>query len=119
MRNLNWLDKYRRTDKELEIAGCKGDEGNGVFEIRIGAKWFYVIATNGGGWEHVSVSPSSGKGIPTWNDMYAIKKLFFDDEETVVQYHPKKGDYVNIYNKCLHLWRPINQEMPMPPKGVM
>lgn len=45
MRNLNWLDKYRRTDKELEIAGCTGDEGNGVFEIRIGAKWFYVIAT--------------------------------------------------------------------------
>lgn len=30
MRNLNWLDKYRRTDKELEIAGCTGDEGNGV-----------------------------------------------------------------------------------------
>lgn len=115
MKDLNTLNAFRKVAKEVEIAGCKGDSGNGVFEVRVGAKWFWVIASNGGGWEHVSVSPVSGNGVPTWKDMCAIKEMFFEDEEEVMQIHPKKSEYVNLHKNCLHLWRPIDVEMPTPP----
>ena len=38
------------------------------------------------------------------------------EDETVVQYHPPKSDYVNNHPYCLHLWRPHSQEIPRPPK---
>ena len=95
MKDLNTLNAFRKVAKEIEFAGCKGDSGNGVFEVRVGAKWFWVIASNGGGWEHVSVSPVSGTSIPTWKDMCAIKDMFFEDEEEVIQIHPKKSEYMN------------------------
>ena len=71
-----------------------------------------------GGWEHVSVSPCSQKRktCPTWEEMCAIKNMFFENDEAVVQYHPPKSDYVNNHPYCLHLWRPTNQEIPRPPK---
>lgn len=75
-----------------------------------------VIASWGGGWEHVSVSPKKDYNIPTWVDMCFLKDLFFKDDEVVIQIHPKKEDYVNIKNNCLHLWRPINEVVPTPPK---
>lgn len=39
----------------------------------------------------------------------------FNENETVVQYHPAKSDYVNNMPNCLHLWRPQDQPMPVPP----
>lgn len=57
-----------------------------------------------GKWEHVSFSPYSGKN-PRWNAMCELKDIFFDDEETVVQMHPRKSQYVSIKDNCLHLWR--------------
>ena len=57
-----------------------------------------------GVWEHVSFSPYSGK-TPRWDAMCQLKDIFFDDEEVVVQLHPKKSEYVNIKDNCLHLWR--------------
>ena len=48
-----------------------------------------------------------------------MKDLFFDDEETVIQYHPKKSQYVNQHPYCLHLWRPFNADVPLPPKELV
>ena len=70
------------------------------------------IASDGLGWEHVSVSLV--KRCPTWEEMSFIKGLFWDDEDLVVQYHPPRSEYVNNYPFCLHLWRPTDAEMPMP-----
>ena len=70
-----------------------------------------VFGFNEGGWEHVSVSPYGGK-MPTWDDMCTIKDIFWEDEEAVIQIHPKKSEYVNIVDNCLHLWR--NKEMELP-----
>ena len=47
--------------------------------------------------------------------MSKIKDLFFEENETVIQFHPKKSEYVNISNNCLHLWKPINKEIELPP----
>ena len=117
MRDLNTLNKYRQYKRELQGYGCNGDGGNGIFKVYVGGKSFYVIASNGGGWEHVSVTPHNIKRqtCPTWEEMCAIKDMFFKDDETVVQYHPPKSDYVNNHPCCLHLWRPLGKEVPRPP----
>lgn len=116
MKDLSCLEKYRLREKERECYGCNGDSSNGVFKVFVNGKSFFCIASNGGGWEHISVSMPSQKRCPTWEEMCAIKDIFFDAEETVVQYHPKKSEYVNIHQCCLHLWKPTNGEIPTPPK---
>jgi hypothetical protein len=65
------------------------------------------------GWEHVSVS--TRRRAPNWQEMCFIKALFWDEEEVVVQFHPKKSEYVNFAKTCLHLWRPLNAHIPTPP----
>ena len=70
------------------------------------------------GWEHVSVSMMHvelGEMLPEWNTMKFVKELFWDDEETVLQFHPKKSEYVNVHDGVLHLWKPP-YEVALPPK---
>jgi hypothetical protein len=45
-----------------------------------------VIASDGAGWEHVSVSLKVR--LPTWTEMSYVKDLFWGEEETVLQLHP-------------------------------
>ena len=66
------------------------------------------------GWEHASVS--RGDRCPTWEEMCFVKDLFWDSEDVVMQFHPKKSEYVNLAKTCLHLWRPIGIEFPTPDK---
>ncbi|SRR5260370_9467 len=77
-----------------------------------------ALRTNG--WEHVSASARFGRdykdpSIPTWAEMCYVKDLFWDDEDVVVQFHPRKSEYVNEQPHTLHLWRPIHVELPVPP----
>lgn len=113
MKDLATLERYRMTDFEICYYGMRGDSGNGAFKVFVDGVSFMVIATNGGGWEHVSVSRKNR--CPTWEEMCAIKDMFFKPEECVVQYHPPKSDYVNRHPYCLHLWRPLHEKIPMPP----
>lgn len=66
-------------------------------------------------WEHVSVSCADR--CPTWDEMCAVKDLFWTGEETVVQFHPRKSRYKNHHEFCLHLWRRIDGDalFPLPP----
>lgn len=91
---------------------------NGAFEIPLSLRTkAFVIASDGGGWEHVSVHVvSEGKErTPSWAEMCKIKDMFWDEMETVVQYHPKRSDYVNQHKHCLHLWKKIGEEIELPP----
>jgi len=96
----------------------KSDESkgnNGAFQFNLGdRKLFRVIASDGMGWEHVSVSHPHR--CPIWNEMAMVKDIFWDEDDCVIQYHPPKTDYVNNHQFCLHLWRPIGVEIPRPPK---
>ena len=65
------------------------------------------------GWEHVSVS--TRRRVPNWEEMCFVKNAFWLPNECVMQLHPPEADYVNIHPNCLHLWRPLNTEIPMPP----
>lgn len=68
-------------------------------------------------WEHVSVSlPERAERCPTWEEMCWVKNLFWTEDEVVMQLHPAKADYVNTHAGCLHLWRPVGAEIPLPPR---
>lgn len=110
MKNLNALNHYR-----TEYRGDLGNEHSGAFVVYIGGKSFFVVASTGGGWDHVSVSPKNLKRCPTWEEMCEIKKMFFKPDEMVIEYHPASADYVNIHPYCLHLWRPQRETVPAPP----
>lgn len=72
-----------------------------------------VIASDGLGWNHVSVSLPDR--TPTWMEMCKVTALFWDDEDTVMQLHPPRSEWVNNHSYCLHLWQPIGIEIPRPP----
>ena len=65
------------------------------------------------GWEHVSVSIAGRP--PNWQEMSWVKDQFWQDSETVLQFHPKKSEYVNCHPNCLHLWRNVGLDHPLPP----
>jgi hypothetical protein len=64
-------------------------------------------------WEHVSVSTK--RRIPNWIEMSFAKDLFWEPEDCVVQFHPPRSAYVNNHPRCLHLWRYLGGDFPMPP----
>lgn len=104
-------DKYRVNHPMLGL----GDATNGFFVVPLKhGQTVMVQASNGLGWEHVSVSRKDR--CPTWEEMCQVKTMFWDEDDCVVQYHPPKSDYVNLHKNCLHMWRPIGVEMPRPPK---
>lgn len=72
-----------------------------------------VIATNGKGWDHVSVSLANR--CPRWSEMEHVKRLFFRDDETAMQLHVPSDDHISYHPYCLHLWRPHGAEIPRPP----
>lgn len=115
-------EKYRFTLAGHALSTTEEAGNNGVFLIpagvlrpgrsmkKAGAR---VIASDGLGWEHVSVVRSAGPA-PTWDDMCKVKALFWDPEDVVVQFHPRQSQHVNNHDACLHLWRPVGVELPTP-----
>jgi hypothetical protein len=100
------------------MASVRGEGPNGMFLIphqRYSRDRFQVIASDGLGWEHVSVTYYKKSKTPTWDDMCYIKAFFWDEEEMVMQLHPPKSQYVNNHPHVLHLWKPTEKEIPAPP----
>ena len=69
------------------------------------------------GWEHISVSRPNR--TPDWAAMQRIKELFWGDNETVVQFHPRKDKYVNFHPHVLHMWRRVDVEFELPPRELI
>ena len=109
MKTLDEIKENRR----IYLLEVQKDDGMGIITMPL---WRgTVIWSNGGGWEHVSVSPESKRMIPTWDDMCKVKDIFFKDDEAVIQIHPPKAEYVNNLPNCLHLWRCYYRDMLLPP----
>lgn len=116
MVNLYSLDKYRnKSPAILNLYGNYGDDGNGAFIVPspIDRKSLSIIASNGDGWEHISVSRKTR--CPKWAEMDHVKRLFFKPNEVVMQLHVADSDHISIHEYCLHLWRPLNCAIPLPP----
>lgn len=79
-----------------------------------------IIASNGAGREHVSVSiHKHPHKTPTWAEMCFVKDLFWDEEDAVMQLHPPRSRWISNHDGCLHLWRPIGKEIPLPPDALV
>lgn len=93
----------------------EGEGNNGCFQVPcyITANNLTVISSDGEGWDHVSVSLPNR--CPNWQEMCFVKDLFFDKEEAVMQLHPAASRYKNFHPYCLHMWRPQDSEIPLPP----
>ena len=76
-------------------------------------KALHFIFSWGCGFEHLSVSTPIQ--CPSWEQMCKMKDIFWREDEVCMQLHPKKEDYVNNMPYCLHIWKPIEKEIPTPP----
>ena len=112
-------DKFRHRSGPMGSTEANGN--NGAFFIPhpnpASNLVFKVVASDGMGWEHVSVSLP--KRCPTWEEMCFIKGLFWSEDDRVLQFHPPKSEYVNLHAFCLHLWRPADGVVPAPPSWMV
>lgn len=119
MRNLKGIT-LPRLPKTFEIAPGVIASYDGAFKLTSpydhGTE-FVIVASIAYGWDHVSVSARDR--CPTWQEMDYIKRIFFTDDEVVMQLHVARKDHINIHPNVLHLWRPQNAEIPLPPKELV
>lgn len=87
----------------------------GCFNFRTKSFSILIVVDNGlqTGWEHVSASLEHR--CPNWEEMAYIKSLFWEDNETVIQFHPKKTEYKNLHPYCLHMWKKVGVDHDLPP----
>lgn len=82
-----------------------------------------IIISWGSGWDHVSVHAfdyvCEGSRTPTWDEMCFVKDLVFRKDETVVQFHPRRDQYVNCHPHVLHLWREQRKRIRLPPTWMI
>lgn len=117
MKNLSHLDPFR-VRNGLYGSPLGADYGAFVVKGPCGDD-LKIIASPGDAdknipWEHVSVSLKNR--CPRWSEMCFVKDLFWGAEDAVMQLHPPKSTYINNHPFCLHLWRPVNDSIPLPPK---
>jgi hypothetical protein len=116
MRTLHELDQYRLRGEQVRgIYGWDGDHTCGAFLVKspIDGRELVIVASADAGWDHVSVSRKNR--TPNWGEMEHIKRLFFRDDETAMQLHVPVADHINHHPYVLHLWRPLDCEIPRPP----
>lgn len=109
------LNRFRK--RHPQLGASPPDSLYGYFVVPFNEKHLAVISSgeahSGINWEHVSVSLPDR--CPTWEEMCHVKDLFWGEHETVIQFHPRKSNYVNNHQNCLHLWRNSETGHQLPP----
>jgi hypothetical protein len=111
--------KLNPTLETFRLAGPAGAPF-GLFQVgplRIISSGTPEPGSPGWPWEHVSVSTETR--CPTWDEMCRVKDWFWDAEETVIQFHPPRSEYVNHHRFCLHLWRNLEAPTASPPSELV
>jgi hypothetical protein len=106
---------YRQPDPNT--GDVYSTDNDGWYLIPLGGQTFKVIASEGLGWDHVSVSHRSR--CPTWAEMDHICRLFFRDDETVIQFHVPRAQHINVHAFTLHLWRSQTDPVILPPAAMV
>lgn len=116
MRNLSALDANRmRGALMVKLFGSEGDASCGAFAIRSagdGAE-LRVIAASGMGWDRVSLGRADR--CPDWAETDQLKRMLFRDGEAAMQMHVPVADHISHHPRCLHLWRPLDLDILLPP----
>ena len=106
-----------KTEWVKQQIGKYNDRWNAVMVVPCGVFKLRVIASRGGGWDHVSVSLA--ERTPTWAEMEFIRKLLFLHDEVVVQFHVPETHHINIHPNTLHMWRPFGKPYKLPPSTMV
>lgn len=72
----------------------------------IGERWLICVYTRDGDWDHVSVQVLEG-GVPktpVWDEMRGVVRLFWNNGEEVIQFHPSQAEFRDWHPHILHLW---------------
>lgn len=67
-----------------------------------------LSATKDEKWIHVSISRLDR--IPSWEEICHVRDCFLGKEIEAYQVLPKHSEYVNLADKCLHIWAPLDGE---------
>ena len=98
---------------------------NGGFCVPYSADIYLIcVAADRMDWEQVAVFLVDGElndvqRCPTWEEMCFVKELFWDEEDTVLQFHPKRSEYVNYHPYMLHLWKVAFLDHALPPREYL
>jgi hypothetical protein len=119
LRDLNELNEFRHPgERRIAVNRTKEEAAiGGAFLLPAMApskQRLQVIAANAAGWDHLSVSCRNR--IPNWTEMEYVKRLFFKDDEAAMQLHLPPAKHINIKDYVLHIWRPHDTEIPLPPE---
>jgi hypothetical protein len=118
-------EQARWRDAPGGFASSAADGCNGAFRVPSPETgWtLALIASDGDGWEHVSVHAFQKGGqrqrTPTWKEMAFVKRQFWDAEDVAVQFYPREAEYVNCHPHTLHWWRPVGVDLPTPPADLV
>lgn len=102
---MKTIEEIKKTRNLFIEAEAPNDGMGGWYYDSTSGKRLNFIFSYQMGWEHLSVSMPSK--TPTWDMMCRMKDIFWNEDETCVEYHPAKSQYVNMHSHCLHIWRPI------------
>lgn len=120
MSDWAFLNKHRIRRGQFASGDEFGFNGAFTFALPGEARKIMVIASDTHGFQHVSVSFGQNHKTPSWEIMCAVKDLFWDSEDTVVQLHPPKSKWISNHPGALHLWRCTDgREQPMPPEWMV
>lgn len=112
------LEKHRI--RVGQFGSSEIDGFNGMFMIPIYGEIFRVIASDGLGWQHVSVSKHNRPNrVPNHDHLCKIKELFWGRDVWCCHFYPPQSQYVNNHPGCLHLWRPTREFLPTPPAELV
>lgn len=109
---------YRILNGPMGSTDAHGNNGAFFLPPKITGRELWVIASDGLEWDHVSAHVANRSNklfMPTWDEMCYIKGLFWDAEDAVMQLHPPQSQWVNTHPTTLHLWRPQDATIPLPP----
>lgn len=106
------LDKYRVRIGEEGSKPVDGWKGKFIIPGPCGKELTIRCDTIFEGWEHVSVEIRNR--TPNWAEMCYVKSIFWGDDETVIQFHPREGLVIDKNPLRLHLWKIEGKELLMP-----
>lgn len=111
MRTLEEIKNRVSGVQELDVIGVHLYAGR-MFDIESHKIINVTFGFDEDGYEHAAVSFGNGRKPPTWDIMCKVKKSLWNDDETVVQIHPRETEYFHGFKgaclEVLHMWRPVN-----------
>jgi hypothetical protein len=114
MRSL--VELIQRIDKlggDIQSSGAD-EAGSGAWGLAAQIGDLRVIIGCGASWDHISVSLAYR--VPSYEEMKAIKRLCFRDDEWAMELHAPPSKHISRHPYVLHLWRPHDVPIPTPPE---